>query len=248
MRIPMMVLKPFAHGTPKPIISCECFADDMPLVAPSILAADFANLGEEVRKVSDAGADFIHVDVMDGIFVPNITIGPSMVKAIRRFSELPFIVHLMITHPERHVKAFADSGSDIIEVHVEAEQDIVSTIKLVHDLGKKVGLAINPATPVESAFPYLREIDILLVMSVYPGLGGQKFMPEVLPKIPKAKEEMRRLGLAIPVEIDGGITPETGEPSARAGADILAAGTSVFKSPDVGEAIRRLRECGTSKL
>ena len=220
----------------------------MPLVAPSILAADFANLGEEVRKVSDAGADFIHVDVMDGIFVPNITVGPSMVKAIRGVSKLPFIVHLMITHPENHVKAFAESGSDIIEVHIEAEQDLRSTIRLIHDLGKKVGLAVNPPTPIESAFPYLKDIDMLLVMSVNPGFGGQTFIPGVLPKIPKAKEEMRRQGYVVPVEIDGGITPETGEPSARAGADILAAGTSVFKAPDVREAIRRLRECGASKL
>jgi len=219
----------------------------MPLVAPSILAADFSNLGEEVRRVSEAGADFIHIDVMDGVFVPNITIGPSMVKAIRGFSKLPFIAHLMITHPENHVKAFAECGSDIIEVHVEAEQDVRSTISLVHDLGKKVGLAVNPGTPVEEAFPYLGVIDILLIMSVHPGFGGQKFMPEVLPKIPRAKEEMARLGLTIPIEIDGGITPESGEPSARAGADILAAGTSVFKAPDMREAISKLRACG-SKL
>ena len=219
----------------------------MPKVAPSILAADFSRLGDEVKRVEESGADLVHIDVMDGVFVPNITIGPSVIASLRKHSSLPFIAHLMISHPERHIGSFADAGSDIIEVHIEAEQESVrSTLRTVRDHGCKAGLAVNPGTPVESAFEYFDDMDLLLVMSVNPGFGGQSFIPECVDKIPVAKEELRRLGLEMPVEIDGGVNGETGPVAARAGADILAAGTYVFKAPDMKAAISGLRSSGAT--
>lgn len=220
----------------------------MPKVAPSILAADFAALGKDVARATEAGSDYMHIDVMDGVFVNNITMGPGVVRSVRPYSGLPFLAHLMITHPERHVKAFSEAGSDVIEVHIEAEQDDVrKTLRAIRDHGRKAALAVNPPTPIDRVFPYLRDVDMLLVMSVNPGWGGQSFMPEVLPKIGAAKAEMESQGSMVPVEIDGGITDVTGEQAARAGADILAAGTYVFRAKDMRAAVERLRACGGSK-
>ena len=214
----------------------------MPYVAPSMLAADFSKLGEEVRRVSEACADYIHIDVMDGDFVPNITIGPAVVRSVREHSSLPFIAHLMVSHPERHVDAFAKAGSDIIEVHIEAQQDDVrGTLKAIREAGCRSGLAINPPTPVKRSFEYLDMVDLVLVMSVNPGFGGQAFIPDVLPKIALVKQELARQGLEVPVEIDGGINAETGRLAAAAGADILAAGTYVFRAESAKEAIATLR-------
>jgi ribulose-phosphate 3-epimerase len=211
-------------------------------VAPSLLSADFSNLAEEIKAVENAGADFLHLDVMDGRFVGNLTFGPILVKAIRKLSTLPLDTHLMIENPDRHIPQFIDSGSDIVTIHVEASTDVRRDLALIKDRGKKCGITLNPDTPIERVAEYLGDIDLFLVMSVFPGRGGQAFIADTLSKVSEARRirDEKRLNFAI--EIDGGITPETAKPSIAAGAEVLVAGTSVFKSGDYARAILVLRD------
>lgn len=197
-------------------------------IAPSILSADFAKLGEEVRAIDAAGADYIHLDVMDGHFVPNITIGPSVVKALRGFSKKPFDTHLMISPANPYLKNFAEAGADIISIHPEAEPDYMATLKAIKDLGVKAGIAINPGTPVSVLDGVIDIVDLILVMTVNPGFGGQSFIESQLGKIEVARLLIDASGRNIDLEVDGGITPETAKLAVAAGADLLVAGTSTF--------------------
>jgi ribulose-phosphate 3-epimerase len=215
-------------------------------IAPSILAADFARLGEEVRAIDKAGADFIHVDVMDGHFVPNLTIGPVVVQALRPHSKLPFDVHLMISPVDAYVQEFAVAGADIITVHAEAGPHLHRTIQLVKSLGKQAGVALNPATPAEAVRHVLAEVDLVLVMSVNPGFGGQHFITPQLDKVRILKRMIEESGRTIALEIDGGINEETAARAVAAGADVLVAGTAVFSggANRYSDNIRRLRGTG----
>jgi ribulose-phosphate 3-epimerase len=182
----------------------------MTKIAPSILSADFSRLGEEVRRLEQDGADWVHVDVMDGVFVPNLTIGPGVVSALRPHCSLPFDVHLMIVEPERYIDEFAKAGADLITMHVEATDRVRSNIDQIHGLGKKAGLSLNPETPFEDVVPYLDDIDLLLVMTVHPGFGGQSFIADCVPKIARAREYFDSIGSCAEVEVDGGINARTG--------------------------------------
>src|SRR5690349_7729475 len=200
-----------------------------PLIAPSILSADFAKLGEEVRAIDEAGADWIHIDVMDGHFVPNLTIGPGVVKALRPHSAKPFDVHLMISPVDPFLDAFAEAGADIITVHPEAGPHLHRTVQRVKALGKKAGVSLNPATPAKALDYVLEEIDLVLVMSVNPGFGGQKFISSQLRKIEAVASRIAKENLAALIEVDGGIDPETAPLAVNAGANVLVAGTAAFR-------------------
>jgi ribulose-phosphate 3-epimerase len=210
-------------------------------IAPSILAADFARLGDEIRAAEAAGADCIHVDVMDGRFVPNITIGPVVVAALRAVTKLPFDVHLMIVEPERYLEDFATAGADLIMVHAEASPHLHRTVQHIRSLGKRAGVALNPHTPLSVLDVVLPDLSQVLLMTVNPGFGGQKFIPGVVPKIRALRDELTRRQLNVDIEVDGGITPETARIVVDAGANVLVAGSAVFKSPDYRAAISALR-------
>jgi ribulose-phosphate 3-epimerase len=212
-------------------------------IAPSLLSADFARLGEELATVEDA--DILHLDVMDGHFVPNITIGPPIIKALRKRTKLPFDCHLMISEPQKYIPAFLDAGADMISIHVETEPHLQRALQLIRDGGAKAGIAINPATSAELLTTALDFCDYVLVMTVNPGFGGQKFIEPVVPKIRHISRLIRERGLAVEIEVDGGIDAKTAPHVVTAGASILVAGSAVFGQPNRGDAIQAIRDAVT---
>jgi len=211
-------------------------------ISPSILSADFSILGDEIKSLEKAGADLIHVDVMDGHFVPNITMGPPIIKMVRKCTKLPFDVHLMISSVEKYIKAFADAGADIITIHPEATDNLKRAVGAIKSLGKKAGVSLNPKTPISALMNVINDIDLILIMSVNPGFAGQSFMSEVLPKVTELRKMINDKKLKIDIEIDGGINFETAPLAVKAGANILVSGTTIF-SGSLKDNIQKLRNC-----
>ena len=214
----------------------------MVLIAPSILSADFSRLGEAVRLAEDAGADLIHVDIMDGHFVPNLTLGPRLVAAIRRETRLPIDVHLMVENPRAFVPLFHEAGADWISIHVEATAHLHKDLTMIRGLGRKAGVALNPATPLESIDEVLTELDFVLIMSVNPGWGGQSFIPSCRDKIRRLRDRIRAARLTVPIEVDGGIKLDNVADILRAGMEIVVAGSAVYDAPDPAAVIRAMKD------
>ena len=208
-------------------------------ISPSMLACDFSNMENEIKKLKNA--DMVHMDVMDGHFVPNISFGPDVIKSLRKHSNLPFDVHLMISEPYKYIENFVESGADIITFHIESNSDVNKTIDKIHSLGKKVGLAIKPKTPLENIYKYINKIDLALIMTVEPGFGGQLFMYSQMEKVKKLKENIKSKSLDVEIEIDGGVNINTINFAYEFGVDICVAGTSVFNSDDISACIKKLK-------
>ena len=211
-------------------------------ISPSLLAADFSRLGDEIRESEAAGADYLHLDVMDGSFVPNISFGFPVIESLRKQSGMVFDVHLMIDRPERYIERFVKAGADILTFHVEACADPASALREIRSLGCKAAISVKPKTPVEAIFPYFSLCDMVLVMTVEPGYGGQAFMPDMIPKVRLLKEEIDRRALPVDIEVDGGINDTTAKPAKEAGANVLVAGSAVFRAEDRAAVIRALIE------
>ncbi len=201
-------------------------------VSPSILTCDFAHGADELQFVERSGADMVHLDVMDGVFVPNLSFGPPVIAALRPCTDLFFDVHLMMQHPRRLIPAFVKAGADLINIHLECADDVAATLADIRDAGKQAAITLKPATPAEAAFPYLEQVDMVLVMTVEPGFGGQSFMADMMPKVTALREEITRRGLQVTIQVDGGINADTAVTAAKAGADIAVIGSALFNSPE----------------